>query len=100
MIDYEYYYDQYRRAPKISVNQNKDLVDYHSIVSTTNFNVWSGSIKRPMTTSCIDGIRLLGLNERPTCSTNGSFPKGKGRRKPLITAEKKIVKHVLLFVLQ
>jgi hypothetical protein len=89
MIDYDYYYNQYRRVPKNSAATQRDLIDYHSTVTVSSY-LWPGIIKRPITTSYIDASKLLGLNERPY-SMNGLFPKGKGRPKPSIPCEKKIV---------
>jgi hypothetical protein len=96
MIDYDYYYDQYRRAPRNSATPHRDLVDYHSTVSVSTY-LWPGIIKRPVTTSYIDGSSLLGLNERPY-SMNGLFPKGKGLRKPSTPCEKKIVRNSLYII--
>ncbi len=90
MIDYDYYYNQYRRVPRNSTTTHKDLIDYHSTATVSTYNILSGSIKRPVTTNYIDGSTLLGLNERPY-SVKGLFPKGKGLRKPCTTCEKKIV---------
>jgi hypothetical protein len=96
MFDYEYYYDQYRRVPKTSASAHKDLLDYQSAVSLSGYNVWHGSIKRPVTTTYIDGSTLLGPHECPY-HMKGLFPKGKGRRKPSLQCEKKIVNRYSTF---
>jgi len=90
MIDYDYYYDQYRRVPRNSATMHRDLLDYHSTGTVPTYNVFSGTIKRPVTTNYIDGSTLLGLNERPY-SVKGLFPKGKGLRKPSTSFGRKIV---------
>jgi len=94
MIDYEYYYEQYRRVPRNSVNTQRDLLDYHSTVFPSTCTVWPASIKQSLTTAYIDGRKLLDLHESPY-GMNGSFPKGKSRRKPFIPCEKKIVNKYL-----
>lgn len=94
MLDYEYYYDQYRRIPRNSGNIQNELLEYNSTASASAFKAWSNSIKRTMTTTYIDGSTLSGLHERPY-SVKDSFPKGKGRRKPSIPCEKKIVNKYL-----
>jgi hypothetical protein len=90
MIDYDYYYEQYRHVPRNSTTVYKDLADFQSTASSSAYNLWSGQIKRTMTTTYIDGSRLEGINPRPY-SMKGSFPKGKGRQKSAIPSEKKIV---------
>ena len=92
MTEYEYYYDQYRRMPRRPNTPQRDLLDYHSTISASTYNVWPATMRRPLTTTYIDGSILLGLGlgERP-CSTKGSFPKGKSRRKPVVQYEKKVV---------
>jgi hypothetical protein len=90
MFDYEYYYDQYRRVPRNSATVYRDLLDYQSAAAVSSYNAWSGSLKRPVTTTYIDGSTLLGLHEHPY-SLKGSFPKGRGRKKSSIPREKKIV---------
>lgn len=90
MADYEFYYEQYRRAPRNSISNQKDLLDFNSTISISTYNIWSMAPKRPLTTTYIDGSALLGLHDRPY-SAKGSFPKGKSRRKPCIPCEKKIV---------
>ncbi|CAF3134025.1 unnamed protein product [Rotaria sp. Silwood2] len=89
MTEYEYYYDQYRRMPRHPSAIQRDLVDYHSTISTATYNMWSTTDKRPITTTYIDGSTLLGLHERQY-SMKGLFPKGKSRRKPSVPCEKKI----------
>jgi hypothetical protein len=90
MVDYEYYYDQYRRIPQNSASAQRSLLEYNSTVSTCTYNVWSGTLKQPCRISHIDGSTLLGLHERPY-SMKGFFPKGKGLRKRSTSYEKKIV---------
>ncbi len=97
MIDYEYYYEQYRRVPRNSVNTQRDLLDYHSTVFPSTCTVWPASIKRSVTTAYIDGRKLLDLHESPY-GMNGSFPKGKSRRKPFTPCEKKIVNKYLKLI--
>ncbi|CAF1421350.1 unnamed protein product [Rotaria magnacalcarata] len=89
MADYEYYYEQYRRATRSPATPQRDLVDFHSTISSSTYNIWSGVMKRPITTTYIDGNALLGLTERPH-TVKGSFPKGKSRRKPTVAIEKKV----------
>jgi len=94
MIDYEYYHDQYRHAPRNSASYQKELLEYNSTVLASAFSAWPGSIRRSFTTTYIDGSTVLGSHERPY-SVKGQFPKGKGRRKPSAPCEKKIVnKHL------
>ncbi|CAF0735566.1 unnamed protein product [Adineta steineri] len=89
MIDYEYYYEQYRRQPTNSTTTQKDLIEYHSTVSTSTNNTWSKITKQPITTTYIDGSKLLNFHGN-SYNVNGLFPKGKYRRKPTIPYEKKI----------
>lgn len=89
-MDYDYYYDQYHRGQRQTSAAYKDLCDYHSTVSFAGYTFCPESIKRPITTTYIDGSTLLGLHERPY-SVKDSFPKGKGRRKPSAPCEKKMV---------
>ena len=90
MIDYEYYYEQYRRVPRNSATTNRDLLDFQSTVTLSSYNTWLRSAKRPMTTTYIDGSRLSGLRECPS-NTKGLFPKGKGRRKSSVSFGKRTV---------
>ena len=90
MFDYEYYYEQYRRGPRISAGAQRDLLDYNSTASNSSYQIWTGTKRRPLTTTYIDGSALSGLDKRPS-TVKDSFPKGKGRRKPTIPSEKKIV---------
>jgi hypothetical protein len=90
MTEYDYYYDQYRRVPKNSATTHRDLIDYHSTGTLSSYNIWAKSVKRPVTTSFIDGSSMLGLHERPY-NVKDLFPKGKNRRKPFTPCEKKIV---------
>ncbi|CAF1164946.1 unnamed protein product [Adineta ricciae] len=88
MIDYEFYYEQYRREPRRSTATQKDLLDYHSAISTATSNNWSQPVKRSLATTCIDGSKLPSTYENPY-QVKDSFPKGKFRRKPLVAYEKK-----------
>ena len=97
MIDYDYYYDQYRRVPRNSATTQKDLTDYHSTATISTHNMCSGSAKRPVTTSYIDASSMLGLHECPY-SVKGLFPKGKNPRKPSATCEKKIVSMIKICI--
>ena len=90
MIDYEYYYEQYRRVPRNSATTNRDLLDFQSTITLSSFNTWSRSTKRPMTTTYIDGSALMGLRQCPS-NIKGLFPKGKGRRKSSVSSEKRRV---------
>ena len=94
MIDYEYYYDQYRRMPRSSIANQKDLLDFNSTASNSTYSFWPGTKNRPLSTTYIDGSTLLGSEKRPS-SMKDSFPKGKGRRKPTIPSEKKTVSYHL-----
>lgn len=90
MLDYEYYYEQYRRAPRNSTTVQKDLLDYNSTASNSSYQLWAGTKRRPLTTTYIDGSAFFGLDKHPP-NNKDSFPKGKGRRKPTFSCEKKIV---------
>lgn len=90
MADYEFFYEQYRRAARSPATPQKELIDYHSTISASTYNAWSGTMKQPVRTTYIDGSALLGLNECPY-SMKGLFPKGKSRRKPSTPCERKVV---------
>lgn len=92
MIDYEYYYDQYRRVPRPSTVNQKELLDYNSTASNSTYSMWTGVKNRPLSTTYIDGSALIASEKRPS-SMKDSFPKSKGRRRPTIASEKKIVSY-------
>ncbi|UJR31715.1 hypothetical protein I4U23_019195 [Adineta vaga] len=88
MNNYEFYYEQYRREPRNPVVTQKDLIDYHSAVSTSTCHNWSQPVKRSIAITYIDGSTLINFHEN-ACKGKGLFPKGKYQRKPLIINEKK-----------
>ena len=90
MFDYDYYYEQYRRGSRAAAAAQKDLLDYNSTASNSSYQLWSRTKRRPLTTTYIDGSSFFGQDKRPP-SMKDSFPKGKGRRKPTIPCEKKVV---------
>ena len=98
MIDYEYYFDQYRRVPRNSATTNRDLLEFQSTATYSSYASWARSSRRPLTTTYIDGSTFFGIDHRPM-TTKGLFPKGKGRRKPSATSEKRLVRNVLLRIL-
>jgi hypothetical protein len=87
---HDVYYEPYRRVPVNSATTQKDLTECDSSVTFSTYSNWPQMLKRTMTTTYIDGTAMLGHYNRP-CSMKDSFPKGKGRRKPVSVSEKKMV---------
>jgi hypothetical protein len=86
--EYDFHYEAYRRVPMNSATTQKDFTESSGTFST--YTVWPRSVKRTMTTTYIDATKMLGHPERPY-TTKDLFPKGKNRRKPLNSSEKKMV---------
>ena len=86
----DFYEVPFRRVPANSATTQKELIDYSSIVTFSTYNIWSKPLKRTMTTTYIDGARILG-NHDCSYDMRDIFPKGKNRPKPLKSAEKKVV---------
>jgi hypothetical protein len=88
--EYSFYYEPYRRVPMNSATTQRQFVDYSSVDTLSTHSIWPRPLKRSITTTYIDGTTMLGHHERPY-SIKDSFPKGKDRRKPIISSEKKKV---------
>ena len=86
--EYDFYYEPYKRVPMNSATTEKNFTESSATFST--YSAWPRSIKRTMTTTYIDATKMLGYSDRP-CSMRDSFPKGKNRRKPSHSFEKKMV---------
>lgn len=95
MVEYDFYFDQYRRVPRNSATTNRDLLEFQSQTTLSTLNTWSRYVRRPLSTTYIDGSTLMGLEARPS-NIKDSFPKSKSIRKASASNEKRQVKQNVL----
>lgn len=90
MIDYEFYFDQYRPVPRNSATTNRDLLDFQSTATYSSYSSWNRTSRRPLTTKYIDGSTFFGGDEQQA-NIKGLFPRSKGRRKSSANIQKRSV---------
>lgn len=90
MVDYEFFFEQYRRVPRNSATTQRDLIEFQSTTTLPTYSTWPRYLRRPLSTTYIDGSTLNGLEQRPS-SSKGCFPKSKSIRKASASMEKRPV---------